>query len=228
MAGVLPLSWPQEGVWFFEQSSPGTSAYNIAEAWWLEGPVDIAALQFSLNELVHRHETFRTAIGAKDGKPCQIVFPPKAFPLFHVDIRFREKAASEAERLAASDARIAFDWTQEPLARVILIHFGDEKWLMSVNVHHLISDAWSVGVLMRELAAVYGAHVADRPPNLPDLPVQYGNFTLWQREMAQDGRLRRNLEYWTHQLHGVPPLLLHARRSPPPGCRRTPRRRIVL
>ena len=125
MAGVLPLSWPQEGVWFFEQSSPGTSAYNIAEAWWLEGPVDIAALQFSLNELVHRHETFRTAIGAKDGKPCQIVLPPKAFPLFHVDIRFREKAASEAERLAASDARIAFDLEQEPLARVILIHFGD-------------------------------------------------------------------------------------------------------
>ena len=78
---------------------------------------------------------------------------------------------------------------------------------MSVNVHHLISDAWSVGVLMRELAAVYGAHVADRPPNLPDLPVQYGNFTLWQREMAQDGRLRKGPGVWTHQLHGMPPLL---------------------
>src|ERR1700722_15040112 len=86
-AGLLPLSLAQEGLWFFEQAVPGTPAYNIAEAWWLEGPLDVAALQRSLDELVRRHETLRTAIAAKDGKPCQVVFPPKPFLLSVTDLR---------------------------------------------------------------------------------------------------------------------------------------------
>src|SRR5580658_5907579 len=144
MAGVLPLSWPQEGLWFFEQASPGTAAYNIAEGWWLEVRLDMAALQRSLNDIVLRHETLRTAIGAKDGKPCQIVFPPKPFPLAVADLRSQVNATAEAEKLASLDARRAFDLAQEPLVRCSLFRVGHEKYLLSVNMHHIISDAWSV------------------------------------------------------------------------------------
>jgi amino acid adenylation domain-containing protein len=206
-AGVLPLSWAQEGLWFFEQATPGTAAYNIAEAWWLEGRLDVAALQRSLDEIVRRHETLRTAIGAKDGKPCQIVFPPKPFPLFCVDLRFHAGAEAESVRLAGWDARGAFDLAQEPLARVNLFRTGEAKHVMTVNMHHLIFDAWSAGVFMRELAILYGAHTTGQSPRLPDLPVQYGNFSFWQRDAQQENRLRENLDYWTKQLHGAPPLL---------------------
>ena len=117
VAGVLPLSLAQEGLWFFEQATPGTSTYNLAEAWWLEGPLDVGRLRRSLDELVCRHEILRTAIGDKNGKPCQIVFPPKPFPLVVADLRSQVKASSEAEKLAWLDARKTFDLTQEPLAR---------------------------------------------------------------------------------------------------------------
>jgi amino acid adenylation domain-containing protein len=217
MAGVLPLSWPQEGLWFFEQTSPGTAAYNIAEGWWLQGRLDVAALQRSLDEIVRRHETLRTAIGAKDGKPCQIVFPPKPFPWFMVDLRFRADAEAEAERLAGWDARSTFDLAQEPLARVSLFRTGDEKHLMAVNMHHLISDAWSAGVFMRELAVLYEAHTTGQNPCLPSLPIQYGNFTLWQRELTLDDRWQEKQAYWTKQMQGASPLLaLPTDRSRPP------------
>jgi amino acid adenylation domain-containing protein len=215
--GMLPLSWSQEGLWFFEQASPGTAAYNIAEAWWLEGRLDVAALQRSLDEIVRRHETLRTAIGAKDGKPCQIVFPPKPFPLFCVDLRYHSSPEPEAQRLAEWDARGAFDLAQEPLTRVNLFRTADEKHLMAVNMHHLISDAWSAGVFLRELAVVYGALTTGQSLRLPDLPVQYGNFALWQRETCHSDRMRENLDYWTKQLQGAPPLLaLPADRARPP------------
>jgi len=207
VAGVLPLSWPQEGLWFFEQATPGTPAYNIVEGWWLRGPLDEAALQRSLDAMVRRHETLRTAIGSKDGKPCQIVFPPKPFPLRVKDLRAPADPKSEATRLAEAEARQPFDLSREPLMRVTLFRTKEEEHLMVVNMHHLISDAWSVGVFMRDLAALYTALITNQTPLLPDLPVQYGNYALWQREMAQGGRLRENLEYWSKQLREAPPLL---------------------
>ncbi len=182
---------------------PGTSSYNIAEAWWLDGPLDVGALHRSLDELVRRHETLRTAIGAKDGKPCQIVFPPRPFPLAVTDLRNHVHAETEAERLAGLDSRTAFDLTQESLARCNLFRVADRRHLFSVNMHHLISDAWSVGVFLKELAALYKSN----PPSLPELPVQYGDFALWQREMAQDDSWQDYLNYWTRQLQGAPPLL---------------------
>lgn len=202
MAGVLPLSFAQEGLWFFEQDTPGTPTYNIPEAWRLQGPVNVPALQRSLDDMVHRHETLRTAIGAKGGIPCQIVLPPTPFPLALTDLRGRPDAAAEAERLAAEDARTTFDLTRQPLARIRLFRIADQDFLMTVNMHHIISDAWSVGVFMRELAALYSNDLT-----LPALPIQYGDFTLWQRESLKGGQLEKNLDYWRGQLRGAPPLL---------------------
>jgi amino acid adenylation domain-containing protein len=203
LASVLPLSLVQEGVWSFESATPGSSAYNVAEAWWLDGPLDVGALRRSLDELVRRHETLRTAIGAKDGKPCQIVFPPKPFPVAVTDLREHVNAAVEAERLAGVDARQPFDLTREPLVRCNLFRVGDRRHLFSLNMHHLISDAWSMGVFLSELAALYES-ASER---LPELPIQYGDFALWQREIAQHDSWQEYLNHWTRQLNGAPPLL---------------------
>lgn len=207
MAGVLPLSWPQEGLWFFEQAAPGTATYNIAEAWWLEGPLDVAALQSSLSEISRRHETLRTAIGAKDGKPCQIVFPPQPLPLAVTDLRGHAEAEAEAEKLAGRDARTPFDLTSEPLARVTLYQTESEKHLLVLNLHHLVSDGWSVGVFLREAAFFYEAHRKGERAQLPAPALQYGDFALWQRERAENERWREDMAYWTQQLRGVPSLL---------------------
>ena len=156
-AGVLPLSLTQEGLWFFEHATPGTPTYNLAEAWWLEGPLDVGALQRSLDELVRRHETLRTAIGDKDGKPCQIVFPPKPFPLAVADLRSHVKAASEAERLAGLEARRAFDLTQEPLARCSLFRVSQRPpSLLYQHASHHFRRPGRSGVFLRELAFLYG------------------------------------------------------------------------
>jgi aspartate racemase len=202
IAGVLPLSFAQEGLWFFEQKTTGTATYNIPEVWWLRGPLNVRALQRSLDELVRRHESFRTAIGSKGGKPCQIVLPPKPFPLTLKDLRGKPDAAGEAERLARQDARTAFDLTQQPLVRVSLFRTADDEYLMAVNMHHIISDAWSVGVFMREIAALYKEHAV-----LSKLSIQYGNFALWQRESLKGDYLEKKLEYWRKQLQGAPPML---------------------
>jgi amino acid adenylation domain-containing protein len=207
MAGVLPLSWPQEGLWFFEQTTPGTATYNIAEAWWLEGRLDVAALQASLDEMVRRHETLRTAIGAKLGKPCQIVFPPGPFPLGCMDLSAHPDAEAEAERLAGCEARAPFSLTQETLARVDLFKTAAEKHLLVVNIHHLVADGWSIGVFMRDLAHLYQRQTTAHAPALPRLPIQYGDFALWQRELPQSKGWRENMDYWVRQLRGAPPVL---------------------
>jgi aspartate racemase len=211
IAGVLPLSLAQEGLWFFEQNTPGTPTYNVPEAWRLQGPLNVPALQRSLDELVRRHETLRTAIGAKGGIPCQIVLPPKPFPLALTDLRGRPDAAAEAERLAADDARTSFNLTQEPLARIHLFRIADQEYLMAVNMHHIISDAWSAGVFMRELAALYHEGAV-----LPDLPIQYGDFTLWQRESLKGENLEGKLDYWRKQLRSAPPMLALPTERPRP------------
>jgi amino acid adenylation domain-containing protein len=210
-AGVLPLSLAQEGLWFFEQNTPGTATYNIPDAWRLQGPLDVPALQRSLDELVRRHETLRTAIGAKGGIPCQIVLPPTPFPLTLTDLQERPDAAAEAESLAREDARTSFNLTQQPLVRIGLFRIADQEHLMVVNMHHIISDAWSAGVFMRELAALYHDDAV-----LPALPIQYGDFTLWQRDSLKGEHLEKNIDYWRKQLRGAPPLLpLPADRSRP-------------
>ena len=203
-AGVVPLSLSQEGLWFFEQSAPGTATYNLPEAWGLKGPLNVPVLQQSLNEIVKRHEPLRTAFGAKGGIPFQIVMPATHLPLELIDLRDRDDREAEAARLAARDAQTPFDLTREPLARATLIRLAEEDHLLVINMHHLISDAWSVGAFLRELAALYGAGLSEKPSPLPVLPIEYTNFSLWQREMWHGGYLSEHLDYWNRQLRGSP------------------------
>ncbi|MGP8239107.1 MAG: condensation domain-containing protein, partial [Limisphaerales bacterium] len=160
----------------------------------MEGHLDFAVLQASLDEIVRRHETLRTAIGSKLGKPCQIVFPPGPFPLACMELSAHPEADAEAERLANCEARAPFSLTQESLARVDLFRTAAEKHLLVVNIHHLVADGWSIGVFMRDLAHFYKMHTIGHTPPLPKLPIQYGDFALWQRELPQSSRWRENMD----------------------------------
>ncbi len=203
----FPLSFAQEGVWFFEQMAPGTATYNIPEAWRLSGPLNLVALQRSLDEIIRRHDALRTVFGAKGGIPVQLVLPPRSLSISVTDLRQEADKEMEAQRLLGEMARTPFDLTLWPLARVTVIRLADDDHILAVNLHHIIADAWSVGVLLTELAALYGAEIAGQAATLPELPIRYGDFVMWQREVSRGEPMREDLRYWEKQLRGPLPRL---------------------
>lgn len=204
-ASVLPVSFGQEGLWFFEQLTPGTPTYNVAQGWRLKGPLKLPLLQKSFDEIVRRHAPLRTVFGARDGTPVQIVFPTQSLPLTVVDLRVQAEPAVEAKRLASVEAQRPFDLATGPLIRVAVFRVGDEEHVMVVNMHHIISDAWSEGVLLRELCALYGAGLEGREMVLPELPIEYGDFVLLQRQTAQAPESGEAVDYWRKLLRDSPP-----------------------
>lgn len=217
-AAVLPLSFGQEGLWFFEQLTPGTPTYNVVHGWRLNGPLDVRLLQKSLDEVVRRHPPLRTVFGARNGTPVQIIFPAQTFPMTVVDLRAEADPAAEAQRLAAAEARRPFDLATGPLIRVTVLRVGEEEHVMVVNMHHIISDAWSEGVLLRELSALYGAGRAGREMVLPELPIDYGDFVVLQRETAHGSGAGDTLAYWQKLLQEPPPPLALPTDHPRLGC----------
>jgi amino acid adenylation domain-containing protein len=208
-AGVTPLSFQQEGLWFFEQMAPDTSAYNIAEAWRLSGRLNIGVLQTSLDEIARRHETLRTVFGSRNGVPVQIVLACGPFALKVTDLRGHRDAEAKARELAAAEARRPFDLTRRPLARVSLFRVDETEHLLLLNMHHIISDAWSVDIFMRELSALYAAGLAGAASPLPDLPIQYGDYAAWQHRMLGGPEMKEKMAFWQEQLRGpLAPLAL--------------------
>jgi non-ribosomal peptide synthetase component F len=184
--GALPLSFAQQQLWFLDQLEPHNSAYNIREAFRLTGPLNVPALEQSFNEIVRRHESLRTSFAAEGG-------------LDVVDLQEVPKAEREKEslRLATEQARRPFDLSQAPLLRSTLLRLNKEEHMLLLTLHHIVSDGWSTGVLFREL----------KPSPLPELPLQYADFALWQREWLQGEVLQSQLSYWKGQLEGIPPVL---------------------
>jgi aspartate racemase len=178
----------------------GTPAYNLPEAWRLQGALDLAALQKSLDELVRRHEILRTCIVAQEGKPRQHILRCARIELEVVDVAGAADPESELERQLQSEARRPFDLTHAPLARAVLFRRSAEEHTLLVNLHHIISDAWSQRVFMRELGLVYGACTNAAAVCLPELPVQYADFALWQRETLENAAGRDDLAYWQEKL----------------------------
>ncbi|HWH70853.1 MAG TPA: condensation domain-containing protein, partial [Candidatus Sulfotelmatobacter sp.] len=204
--GVFPLSQAQESVWFEEQMAPGTGAYNIPEGWRLRGHLRLEALQWSLEQILHRHEAIRTVFGVREGKPVQIILPPGPFALRIVDLRLRTAREVEVEQLMGAEARRPFDLARGPLLRVTLFRLAEQEYVMVVNMHHLVSDAWSQGVFLRELAQLYSARVAGKTAPLSELPIQFVDFVMWQREGQQGPAHQQALTYWEKQLQRCPPL----------------------
>ncbi|RMF30995.1 MAG: non-ribosomal peptide synthetase, partial [Chloroflexi bacterium] len=207
--GDLPLSFAQQRLWFLDQLEPGNLLYNLPLAVRLSGRLDVEALERSLSEIVRRHEVLRTTFASVGGKPRQVIAPPKPLPLPLVDLTGLPEARREAEvqRLAQEEARRPFDLAHGPLLRVQLLKLDDEEHVVLVTMHHIVSDGWSMGVFVREIAALYAAFAAGEPSPLPELPIQYADFAAWQRKWLQGETLEKQLAYWKEQLSGSPPVL---------------------
>ena len=204
-----PLSFSQERLWFLYQLDPTSYAFNITNAVRLIGTLNVAALERALNEIVRRHEALRTTFTNIDGEPVQIIAPELRIPLRVIDMRHRpgEQREDEAVGLITYEARKPFDLTNGPVLRALLVQLDDDEHVALLGMHHIVSDGWSMGVLVRELCALYAAYSANQPSSLPELPVQYADFTAWQRERLSGDRLNELTSYWKKQLGGDLPVL---------------------
>ncbi|MBV9787872.1 MAG: amino acid adenylation domain-containing protein [Chloroflexi bacterium] len=200
--GALPLSFAQQRLWFLNQLDPSSSADNMPGALRLSGPLDRAALEHSLNEIVRRHETLRTTFVTEQGLPVQVIAP--AAPVEIALISLQELAEAERDaavlEFATGEARRAFDLQRGPLLRAIVLALGADEHVLLLTLHHIIADGWSWGVLFRELSALYAAHTLGVTAALPPLPIQYADYAVWQRAWLQGEVLESQLNYWRRQL----------------------------
>ena len=203
---TAPLSFSQQRLWFLDQYEPNNILYNIPTAIRLHGALDVTALERSLNEILNRHESLRTTFGVVRDRPVQVINEKRAFRLSVIELREEDQEAT-ALRLAAEEARKPFNLADGPLLRVTLLRLADDEHVMLITMHHIISDGWSIKVLIREIGELYEAYANDREITLPDLPIQYADFAAWQRGWLQGERLEEQLSYWRTQLADAPPLL---------------------
>ncbi|HEX2079519.1 MAG TPA: amino acid adenylation domain-containing protein, partial [Longimicrobium sp.] len=207
--GPLPLSFAQERLWFVDRLEPGSPVYHMPFQYLLRGPLDVDALRRAFGEIVRRHETLRTSLPFTGEHPVQVIGPATPVDLPVHDFRHLPEAERDAEeeRVLREAATQPFDMARGPLFRVALVRLADDEHVLAVNLHHVISDGWSIGVLWTELSALYAAFVEGRPSPLPDLPVQYADFAVWQRGWLSGEVLEAQLGYWRRKLAGIPPLL---------------------
>ena len=205
----LPLSFAQQRLWFIDQLDPGNSVYNFPVAVRLKGLLNLVALEQSLNEIVRRHDALRTTFAMVDGQPIQIIAPSLSIGLPTVDMRALTEVEREDEvnRLVVEEARRPFDLARGPLVRAKVLRLADDDQVGLLTMHHIVTDGWSTGILIREMTALYQAYCSDSPSPLPDLPIQYADFAHWQREWLQGAVLERQVDYWKQQLADAPPLL---------------------
>ncbi|HEX9935823.1 MAG TPA: amino acid adenylation domain-containing protein, partial [Longimicrobium sp.] len=206
---ALPLSFAQERLWFIDQLEPGSTVYNIPVARRLGGALDVAALERALGEIVRRHESLRTVFGEVDGSPVQVIAPFGGFTLPVEDLSRLGEGDREAalRRRAGEEARRPFDLAAGPLFEAGLLRLGEEDHVLLLSMHHIVSDGWSMGVLFRELSALYEAYRDGRESPLAEPPVQYADYAVWQREQLAGEALDRQLAYWRERLAGAPELL---------------------
>ena len=214
---VLPASFAQERLWFLAQYEPGSPLYNIPLAYDISGSLNIDALRESLLDIVRRHESLRTNLVFENGGLLQLIHESASCPMEVSDLSLlpapqRENRAAE---IARAFIRRPFDLPTEPLLRVLILGLGTQSHRLVLNVHHGVFDGVSLGIFLRELAECYGARLAGREPSLKPLPIQYGDFAVWQRQSMQGALLERHLAFWRERLSDLPSTLdLPADRQP--------------
>jgi hypothetical protein len=206
---TLALSYSQERLWFLDQLNPGSITYNVPSRLRVLGKLDFQKLAQVITEIVRRHEVLRTTFEMKEGRPVQVIHPsqplnPEIITLAALPGPEREQ---ELRRLAMEEAARPFDLMRGPLIRVKLVRLGEEEHAILFTLHHIVSDGWSAGVLFKEFIQLYNAFANDLPSPLVELPIQYADYALWQREWLKGEVLERQLSYWKVQLQGAPALL---------------------
>ena len=210
MDSPAPLSFGQQQMWLLDQLTPDSPVYSECVTVHLPGPLDVAALEQSFNEIIRRHEAWRTSFPLVDGQPIQLIHSPSTLALPVVDLRYLPEAEREAEalRLATEDARIPFDLARGPLLRATLVQLGDAEHRLFLTLHQSIFDGVSLyQVFLPELRTLYEAFSCGKPSPLPDLLIQYADFAVWQRQWLQEGVLADQLAYWKHRLMGAPAVM---------------------
>ncbi len=213
------LSSTQKRLWFLSQLEPDSSFYNIFAALQLKGLLNVIALEQSLNEILRRHEALRTTFTRIDGQPVQVIAPALPLKLSVIDLRelSEVKQETETQRLASQECQQPFDLTCSPLLRTTLLHLGHADHVLLLTMHHIASDGWSLGVFIKELAALYEAFCVGKPSPLPELPIQYVDFAVWQQQWLQGEVTQTQLAYWKKQLGDrLPVLELPTDRPRPP------------
>ncbi|HEY3570763.1 MAG TPA: amino acid adenylation domain-containing protein, partial [Thermoanaerobaculia bacterium] len=208
LAARNPLSFSQERLWFIDQLTPGSPVYNIPFALRLEGDLDPQVLRLAVREVLHRHDVLRTTFAAPDGRPMQVVHPPAEAALPLIDLTGLPTAAREASarRLVALETASPFDLARGPLLRSALLRLGEHEHILCGAMHHIVSDGWSLEVLIREISTLCTAFLSGEPSPLPELPIQYLDYARWQRDPLRGQALREQLEYWKRTLAGAPPV----------------------
>jgi len=209
-----PLSFAQQRLWFLDRLEPGEPIYNSPASLLIEGDLRPDLLLRVLTDLVARHETLRTTFAEVDGEPVQVISPVPRITLPIVDLSALEMSAleisartREAKRLELAEARQPFDLAAGPLLRTTLLRLGAGEHILLLTVHHIAFDGWSQGVFMRDLNALYVAHATGTPAALPELPIQYADFAVWQRSWLAGAVLEQQLAYWRERLAGAPPAI---------------------
>jgi nonribosomal peptide synthetase DhbF len=211
-----PLSYSQERMWLIQSLNPGATAYNLASCVRLQGAADLAALSTSYDDLIWRHDILRTSIRTIDDQPMQVVGPWTGPPLQIVDLRGVENAEAEARRQSLLKAQTPFDLSSEPALRAQVFQLDGDVHIMTLVLHHIAADPWSMGVLGRELAALYNGRRQGLSIQLATLPVNYRDYSIWQRSEAFASEFRRQLSFWHGKLAELPTLDLATDHPRPP------------
>ena len=208
-SGACALSYAQRRLWFLDQMEPNSCVYNITNAVRLRGVLEVGALREALNVIVGRHEALRSTFVVRGEEPVQVVAERWAVELPVVDLSAGAEGEreGEVERVLRAEARRPFDLGTDLMLRALLVRVGEQEHVLLLTMHHIASDGWSMGVLTRELTALYAAIAQGREPGLAPLPIQYGDYAVWQRGWLQGAELEKQLAYWTGELAGAPATL---------------------
>jgi amino acid adenylation domain-containing protein len=207
--GDLMLSFAQQRLWLVDQLEPGSSAYNMGSAVRLRGTVDLTALEQSFREVIRRHEALRTRFGVVNGEPVQVIdeAPEFSLPVLDLSTVAESERTAAARRAATEETQRPFDLSTGPLLRASVLRLSEQEHVLVCTMHHVISDGWSMGVLIRELTTLYEAYAKGEPSPLPELGIQYADYAQWQRKWLQGEVLEKQLNYWKQQLGGAPAAL---------------------
>ena len=208
-AAGLPLSYAQQRLWFLAQMEPESSFYNMPMAVRMSGRLNLEALERSLAEVIRRHESLRTSFSTLDEQPVQLIAEAVSLSMPLIDLCHLDEAEREArlKQEATAEAGRGFDLREAPLLRVKMLRLAQDEHVLLLTMHHIISDGWSMGVLVREVGALYEAYERGEESPLEELEVQYGDYAVWQRERLKGEELERELRYWREQLRGAPAVL---------------------